>query len=63
VFHLDAGGPEGTRAERIQVHFEGFMRKGTPFPSVPIIDVLGPAYEQASRATVDLGNELTRLLS
>jgi hypothetical protein len=51
-----------TRAERIQIHFVGFMWKGTRYPSVAIIDVLGPAYEQASKVTVDLGNELTQLL-
>lgn len=53
----------GTRAERIQIHFEGFMRKSTRYPSVAIIDVLGPAYEQVSKVTVDLGNELTQLLT
>jgi len=53
----------GERSDRFEIRFESFERKGVLYPQAAIADVLAPAYELASRTTVDVGNELTKILS
>jgi hypothetical protein len=53
----------GMRTERIQIYFKGFMRSEVSYPATPITDVLAPAFAHASAVTVNLGNELKRVLT
>jgi hypothetical protein len=53
----------GERSERLEIRFESFERKGVSYPQAVIEDVLAPAYDLASRTTVDVGNELTKILT
>lgn len=53
----------GTRASLLEFHFEEFTRKGVAYSEVSFRDVLEPAFELASKTQVDIGNELTRVLT
>lgn len=53
----------GSRDERVEVQFQDFERKGVTYPGASIADVLGPAYNLASKTMVDVGNELIQVLT
>lgn len=53
----------GTRQQRHEVRFAAFEHGGRPFPEVEIGSLLEPAYNLASRLTVDVGNRLNDALA
>lgn len=53
----------GLRDERFEVLFQEFERKGLKYPQGSIADVLGPAYNLASRTVVDVGKEIIKVLT
>lgn len=53
----------GQRADPLVFYFGEFVRKGTPYPKVTFKDVLAPALDFAANTRVDIGNELTALLT
>lgn len=53
----------GLRAERVEMQFESFERKGVTYPQGSIADVLRPGYDLASQTTVDVGRELIKVLT
>lgn len=53
----------GHRADPLLFYFGEFARKGTSYPRVTFKDVLAPALNFAANTTVDIGIELTALLT
>lgn len=46
----------GTRAERHEIRFQGFVRKGISYDERKMEDVLYPAYSIASATVVEVGH-------
>lgn len=53
----------GKRPDPLVFYFGEFERKGTPYPKVTFKDVLAPALDFAANTRVDVGIELTALLT
>ena len=53
----------GLRDKRLEVPFQEFERKGVRYPQGSIADVLGPAYNLASKTVVDVGKEVIKVLT
>jgi hypothetical protein len=53
----------GTRKERHEIRFSAFEYSGKLFNETNISNVLSPAFERASRSTVDTGAEINRLFN
>lgn len=52
----------GQRAVKHEIRFDAFERKDVSYPQATLDDVLAPAYAVASKAIVDIGNGLTKVL-
>lgn len=53
----------GQRADPLAFYFGEFERKGARYPKVTFKDVLAPAIDFAANTRIDIGNELTALLT
>lgn len=53
----------GLRDKRLEVQFQEFERRGVRYPQGSIADVLGPAYNLASKTVVDVGKEMIKVLT
>lgn len=53
----------GKRADPLVFYFGEFERKGTPYAQVTFKDVLAPALDFAANTRIDIGIELTALLT
>jgi len=53
----------GTRMSRHEIRFGAFQHSGASYTEAPIVDLLDPAYNLASKSIVDAGNEINRLYS
>ncbi len=53
----------GRRADALVLYFSEFERRGKVYPQVSVNHALAPAFDLVSEARVDIGNELTALLT